>query len=327
MRQRIGVVGFYDHANCGDESYKLSFPKLFPQYDFTFSDTPPPDADVAAFVLGGGDVVGGKFITKMHAITKPKHIMSATLSSRSPLIKYDSITVRDKESLAVAKDCGVKASLCPDFAFALDSDPERGRSVIERLFKEHELYERVIVVVANGYMMPADGEIEGKARLFDHFSYCLSKLADTTSASFLFLPFGVTPTPHDDRISSGIIASKCKFWKKNVVAYESLSVQETLDVISAADAMVSTRLHSSIFGCLCGTPFIDITHNHKNRAFLNEVNLQKLSMNYTGFGLDSLHAGIGEYLRDGRTLKKELLRISWDQKIRLERFAKNVRFL
>ena len=55
--------------------------------------------------------------------------------------------------------------------------------------------------------------------------------------------------PWDDRVSNGMVASFCKFWKKNVVLYDELEVQDALDIISAADVVISSRLHSTIFSC------------------------------------------------------------------------------
>ena len=55
-RAKIGVVGWYGHGNIGDESYRLSFPKVFPQYDFVFTEK-VQEPFMPAYVLGGGDII------------------------------------------------------------------------------------------------------------------------------------------------------------------------------------------------------------------------------------------------------------------------------
>jgi polysaccharide pyruvyl transferase WcaK-like protein len=67
--------------------------------------------------------------------------------------------------------------------------------------------------------------------------------------------------------------------------YNELDVQETLDIISASDAVVSTRLHSSIFSCATETPFLDITHSHKNKYFLETIKYEKASVGYEDFNI------------------------------------------
>src|SRR5207249_4018803 len=101
---------------------------------------------------------------------------------------------------------------------------------------------------------------------FTKFSYDLAWVSDNTACSFVFMPFG-TEMPHDDRTSNAFVSSRIKFWQKNSVIYDKLTVQETLDLVSACDAMISTRLHSSIFSVLAGVPLLDVTHNHKNKWF------------------------------------------------------------
>lgn len=324
-KTKIAVVGWYNHGNCGDESYKLSFPLVFPSYDFVFSERPVKGA--AAHILGGGDIVCDTMLAALER-ESPKHIMSATLSGAKDLGGYATIALRDHRSIYIAKTGGIKAQYAPDFAFALGHDAANGRRIIEKKFNDAkaELYSKVVVVVVNAHL---SGDHQQSARhqcLFQHLSYELAKACDSVYASFLFVPFSVQ-SPWDDRVAGSWVASKCKWWKKNAVVYDSLGVQDTIDVIAAADAVVSTRLHSSIFSCLTATPFVDVTHNHKNDGLLETLGLRELSVPYTGFDCTKFVDKLNQFLTEGTRVKDNLSKATEKQKSILREFAKNVRLV
>jgi polysaccharide pyruvyl transferase WcaK-like protein len=128
-RPKVGVVGWYNHRNCGDEAYRLSFPKLFPQYDFVFSEKPNDSIDT--WVLGGGDVVNRKNLDALKGVKK-KHILSATVSNPHDLSGFSTVAVRDALSLETAKNHGAgSVRFAPDFAFALEGDAARGRRIVK----------------------------------------------------------------------------------------------------------------------------------------------------------------------------------------------------
>jgi polysaccharide pyruvyl transferase WcaK-like protein len=321
--KRVGVLGWYGHANCGDESYKLAFPKLFPHYDFEFSRVITGDKD--AWVLGGGDVVGQHFLAKIGGVQN-KHILSATVSEACDLRGFGTVAVRDETSRNLAAQYGAaNAVRVPDFAFALRGDQKRGRSIIESAFRatDAELYEKVVVVVVNGYLAGQHDAVAREYITFQNFANSMAVVCDHTCASFLFLPFGVT-MPADDRIANGWVSSKCKFWQKNVVMFNPLGVQDTIDVISSANAVVSTRLHSSIFSCACGTPFVDVTHNHKNAGFLETVGLTKCSIDYRSFDTARMLSMLQESLGNEPALRASLSETAERQRKLLYGFAKNV---
>lgn len=117
---------------------------------------------------------------------------------------------------------------------------------------------------------------------FQHFSESLARIIDHSGASFVFLPFG-TKRPVDDRVANGWVDSRTKFWKKNVTFYDRLGVQDTLNVVSAADVVMSTRLHSTIFSTISNVPFIDIIHHNKNRGFVETLGVEEWMLDYWKF--------------------------------------------
>ena len=282
---RVNVVGWYNKKNCGDESYKEAFPKLFPQYDFVFSDCIVKDAD--AYVIGGGDVLTKKLLQSFAKVDKPKHIMSVTVSEDfdPELLKgYRTIIVRDKNSRERLEKIGIDVLMYPDFSFCLDYNKERGHALVQELFaaNKHDLYHKKIGIVINGHLLPPYGASAFEQSRFERFAFDLAIAIDQIPASFVFIPFS-TKQPWDDRISNGIVASRCKWWRKNAIFFSELGVTNTLDILSSCDAVISTRLHSSIFSTATEVPFVDITHNHKNKYFLETIGYQKNSIGFADF--------------------------------------------
>lgn len=319
----IGLVGWYGHGNIGDESYKLSFPKVFPQHQFSFSEK-PTDPMLDAYILGGGDVVCDSYINALKNVPK-KHIISASISQPNKNISdYDIVAVRDSLSISNAASSGVCAKYVPDFAFALDYNKDRGREIIKQRFKDcgHDQYKNVVVVVVNSHLAPDHTGLARELYSFQHFAFGLSKAMDNTSASFIFLPFG-TRMPWDDRISNSWVASLCKFWKKNVVVHDALSVQDTIDIIAASDAVISSRLHSTIFSCVTSTPFVDITHNHKNLGFLETTGLLKHSLKYEGVESSSITDNLNKIISSAE-IKAEQIKVTVKQKNLIKEFASSV---
>jgi len=322
---RVNIIGWYNRKNCGDESYKEAFPKLFPQYDFVFSDCPVKNAD--AYIIGGGDVLTKKLLQSLLSIDKPKHIMSVTVSEDfSPdLLKgYRTIIVRDKNSRERLKKIGIEALLYPDFSFCLDYNKERGHALVQDLFtiNKHELYQNKIGIVINGHILPPHGASAFEQSRFERFAFDLAIAIDQIPASFVFIPFS-TKQPWDDRISNGIVASRCKWWKKNAIFFDDLSVKDTIDIVSSCNAFISTRLHSSIFSTATEVPFIDITHNHKNKYFLETIGYQKNSIGFTDFSSAKM-VSLAKNLLSNSSNNEEIGSISSMNKFLLNELKKNM---
>ncbi len=240
--REVNVIGFYGHSNVGDESYKLAFPKLFPNYNFHFSDKiTNPDWTT---ILGGGNVCSDHFLTQANLAKKKYAISVGGIDSR--LENFDGVYVRDEQKIP-------NSILIPDLAFCLEPERERGIELLKNLFNGRDLYEKKIGVIINSYLCVGDSNLARDEALFQYFSYNLARIMDNTNASFIFIPFG---TNHfDDRIPNSWISGKCKWWKKNLVIFEQFCPQTTLNIVSACDAVISMRLHSSIFSTISNVPF------------------------------------------------------------------------
>lgn len=281
------VVGWYNHGNIGDESYKICFPKVFPGMQFTFGERVGRMNKSLPTALGGGNVCSSSFLDQMVQIKGKKYAISVGTTKDNPVARmsmFDEVFVRETQSQELLANHNIKAKVIPDLAFSLEPDRARGRAMLESLFKANgrELYKQVVGVVFNAYLCVGDSRLARDEATFQKVTWDIASTMDSTAASFVFIPFGLSQ-PHDDRIANAWLASRCKFWKKNLVVFEKNDPQSTLDLISACNAMISTRLHSSIFATVAQVPFIDVTHHSKNSSYVESIYKRNWSVPYWEF--------------------------------------------
>ena len=322
----ITVLGWYGKKNCGDESYKLAFPTIFQNYNFIFTDkiTSKHRKISDAFILGGGDVLSPAFLSQLKDVKQPKHIISASANEHiepKSLESFSNIFVRDYKSLEIMNKKKIKATYAPDIAFCLSGNQLNGKKLIKDHFKKQkrELYEHCVAVVVNCFLAEdhANSFDVRKAFCFHDVSYKLAHTLDFTNASFIFIPFGQEP-PWDDRVSNLWVANKAKFWQKNLCVWTEPNVQNVLDMISGVDAIISTRLHSTIFAMATKTPFIDITHNHKNRWLLETTAKKNHSVNYEALDVENFKLKLNDLILNPEVHKKELAILLDKQRALLE---------
>ncbi len=297
-RLKALCLGWYGKGNCGDESYKDSFKHLFNNLDLEFTDN-INNKIYDIVILGGGNIIERPFLMQLKNVEKDIYAFSVGVSEEIKLediIKIKKIYIRDIDSYNYLKKIGYEnCELCPDAAFCFEPDKNRGRELIEKFFIEKDLYENVITIVVNSHLLGNRDELSRDFLNFQKFVLDMSLIIDETNASFLFLPFS-TSEPRDDRASNSWLASKCKYWKKNVVVYDKLDYKDILDIISASNLSINTRLHASIFNCISEVPFIDITHHDKSLGFLKTIDMQHLSIDYWHFEYNKIKDMINNLL-------------------------------
>lgn len=331
----ITALGWYNKNNCGDESYKLAFPLVFPDYEFRFTEklTPEIIGTSDAFILGGGDILSGGYLDQLAFVNKPKHIVSVSANNGidvNKLVNFDNIIVRDNKSLDILKHKGITAKYKPDVAFALTPDPMRGRRIIRKEFlaQKKEQYDKTVAVIINGFLADAEGNHYDVRKFinFHKLAYDLGHVFDYTAASFVFVPFG-QQLPWDDRTTNMWVAQKCKFHQKNIVIWNETSVQNVLDIIAGTNAVISTRLHSTIFSMVAKTPFIDIVHNHKNSWLLETVGKQQFSIPYDSFDSEKVKATLKQILWGNKELMEKELESLIDKQKTLLRGLSDVKLV
>lgn len=322
---QVRVIGWYDHGNVGDEAYKLAFSKLFPEFEFSFD---AKNCETA--ILGGGDILNKVFVNELLKYPSKKKIaMSISANSNTPfelLSQLDAIYVRDKKSFDLLNKKNISCTYMPDIATCLEPQPELGLKWLKNKYSQEglDLYEKKVGVVLNAHLSHGSPDI--LARDFINLIkviWDLARMMDETNASFILFPMS-THLPYDDRVTNGMINSRCKYWKKNLVIYDKLNVQETLNLISSFDAVISTRLHASIFSTISNVPFIDLVHHDKNKSFLQTFGLEDYSTSYWHFEYEKVYNQLKNILEDGESSRKRLEQILSEQLQILKRVSANV---
>lgn len=326
------VIGWVNHKNIGDESYKLSFPTVFKDQNFHFGDAVNLNEPSDAVVLGGGDIFNETYVSRVLRIpTKRRLAISVSANSNTPihlLDRFDQIFVRDQRSVDFLTGHNVPCTYMPDVSTSLSGNAQLGKEYLRKAFADEglELYQKVVGVVFNAHLFPGKSDMYARDFLtFNYVSSQLGKVIDDTSASFVFFPMS-TGMPHDDRITNSYLANRCKFWKKNCLIYDRLSVQETMNLVAGCDAVISSRLHTSIFCLNSNVPFIDVTHHDKNRSFLESQGLEDCSVSYWNFDMEKTKSLLSSML-NGNDYRARLQHIHQRQIEVLERESKNVHFV
>lgn len=321
-------MGWYDKSNIGDEAYKMAFPRVFPNHEFSFNVK-----NSSNLILGGGDILSESFLKDALKYPADRRIaLSVSANSNTPIDlvkKLDGIYVRDVRSVEFLTKNNIPCTYMPDVATCLKPDRLSGNKWLLDKYKKNdlELYEKKVGIVFNAHLYHGKPDI--LARDFNRLIqviWDLAKLMDNTAASFVLFPMSIQ-LPYDDRITNSMIAGRCKFWRKNLVIYDQLDVQQTLNLISTFDAVISTRLHTSIFSMISNVPFIDVTHHDKNKGFLETVGLTDWSTSYWNFDYEAVYKRLKDLLTNGESDKNRLETISRNQINTLENISSNVHFL
>jgi polysaccharide pyruvyl transferase WcaK-like protein len=329
--KNITILGWYGHGNIGDESYKESFKLLLPNDNLTFTDKIEDchkNSDL--FILGGGAVMEPPFINQLDT-NKNNLVISVTATKNTPiesLSRFKKIIVRDVLSEAYLKQNNIPCDLMPDTAFLLNTNSNKGREYLSSRFEEenHDLYNKVIVIVYNAHLGVVESQLAKDQFTFLKTATDLAEIIDSTNASFVFVPFGQS-APWDDRITNSWLASRCKFWKKNLVIYDRINFQEMINIIACADVVISSRLHASIFSCVAGVPFIDISHHDKNLGFLKTINREMWSVPYWRFDYNKCTLLLKEFLENRMTHCDELKNLVIQQKNKISEVISHVHCL
>jgi hypothetical protein len=152
----VAIIGWYDHDNVGDESYKQAIQSIFGGKNCFFSEK-YQTGNFDFVVLGGGNVCASSFMETVEKYKCPKFAFSVGLIDNDPVEKmkmFKSIFVRDKLSYDILKSKNIESTIIPDAAFILQPDRENGKKILKNYFLKHnrDLYGKVVGVVMNSYL-------------------------------------------------------------------------------------------------------------------------------------------------------------------------------
>lgn len=275
----ILFFGWYGHGNIGDEAFRLVFSDLCINTTNYFCDYIPENVKIDYCVLGGGDIVNEYNLKILEKLDCPKIALSVTITKNSIsdyLKQIDHFYVRDTLSLKILQDNGyTNSSFLPDVTFLLTPNKENGENILSKLFEGSDRYSKVYGFIGNAHLIGSRISTFKDKIKFLQYSNDISQYIDDTAASFIFIPFSTLP-PWDDRTFNGYITSNSIFWKKNVVIWNQMGIQDIIDLISVLDHVFSMRYHASLFSLLGNVPSTTIASHDKFYSLANDFDMDYL---------------------------------------------------
>lgn len=170
------------------------------------------------------------------------------------LNKSDVITLRDNESLELARSIGVSKNI------EIVPDPVMGFCIEKLESSIYEIYKkRDFVTISVRDWSNAKTDFLGK----------VAKACDDIAKSGVDIVFVPMHGEHDEKTSNNVVDMMEE--KAEVFPYNS-SIEEKILCIKLSKLMIGMRLHALIFAATVDTPMIGISYDPKIDSFLNLVN-------------------------------------------------------
>jgi polysaccharide pyruvyl transferase WcaK-like protein len=267
---KYNIIGWYSRANCGDEAFKLAFPKLLGTNDIKFSEYEDPDC---INILGGGDVIKPFYLDR---IKGPFYIIGTGLGYESELQLLRGKQVlkaffRNKRDAFLARMYNIDAEYAPDIVFALNHVEKKLAA------KKHA------TVILNGAILPSLATTDHATIAYaEYLKWTLSKALDDLAQYYelSFIPFS------NDRFNRDAAIHYDIYGRMKATAsalHKPPSPEETMRIIANSDLVVTMKFHGVVFSVLNGTPFVNIGLSRKSHQFCVEERLEKLSIDPYSF--------------------------------------------
>lgn len=173
---------------------------------------------------------------------------------RTVFNKVEQITVRDRASLALLTEIGVRkeTKIVPDPVMGLNGN------------NFHCDWLESVSLSADSYISVSVRDWPSAVAYKEKIAHSLDELV-RQGEQIVFLPMH----GEHDFITSQEVATLMK--EKSLIAPADLSIEEKIAVIGQSQLLIGMRLHSLIFSAIYATPFIAISYDPKIDAFADIV--------------------------------------------------------
>lgn len=274
------VIGYYNHHNLGDESYKTIMPKFFPNHDLDFISSDNLDlinpSNYHCIIVGGGDIINDYFNNRLQPILSsffgPKILFSVgfpfpELITTKYLEHYDKVFTRNYEDLRLIQQVvgAHNVHYIPDITLAYDTNE------LERT--------KTCAVFLVGNIINYPNIIDDLCKLICKIAltykvvfYCfnpkedleLSKQVQKSALSRLRSSYTNRPRLkkllRTARESSNIVVDPTEY-----------NTEQMLEIIASVDFAVCMRYHSHLFSIITKTPFLSISSTRKTRLLMEKA--------------------------------------------------------
>ena len=267
--KRVLVYGWYRQSNLGDDLFAEAFGRLWPEYDFTFTNELTKEAVAAsdAVLFGGGSFLDNPIRAESGAIygIESRPILYVGVGLETEIHREHQELLQRSRLVATRSGAGankVKDALrVPDLAYALG--PRRtGRDA-------EALGDRRMLFLPNVAVLPTREDPQWKHAAWTYFkSECAQFLDDAILSGWKVSFFPMCRSEKlDDVWAATEILSQMRHRERRLLSEAHVGcAEEAVELFSQQSVVVTQRFHGSILANMAGTPSVTVAHHDKLSA-------------------------------------------------------------
>jgi polysaccharide pyruvyl transferase WcaK-like protein len=260
------VYGWYHQGNLGDDLFVEAFKRIFPSFNFVFTDKIKnhhlQDVDVVFF--GGGSFLGEPLKTSRaldFELLKQKSIMYIGVGAETdihpdhqrllPLAKL--IALRSYAGYDNLKRLNDNIMVITDLVYSLHSPLAISKIPNSILF------------IPNIAVVPKWNDPHWQHAAWDYFKIEMAQLLDSfidNDYTVKFLPYCINGKLNDCYAAAEII-NRMKGIEKNSILDKPANLQSAIDLMSKHRIIITQRYHGMILADMARTPCLTIAHHDK----------------------------------------------------------------
>lgn len=292
--KKVLVYGWYNHANMGDELFKVAFKSLFPDVRFTFVDKLWSAAveQHDAVIFGGGSFLYAPINTDSHSILemlsdKPIYYIGVGVetdihSIHQKLIKK-AVFVATRSHAGeerVQKFANTPVIQIPDIVYSLQSQAVVSSSIPNS-----------ILILPNAEVLPNWKDPHWKHSAWNYFKSEFSQTLDELKEdkhTITFAPMCTSKGKHDLGAAAEIINAMSRRNFDEQINVLPTSFDQLSKIISKFELVISQRYHGSILAHICKRPCVVISHHDK----LTNPNNSSITVPYYELSKRKMHEAV-----------------------------------
>jgi len=262
---KILVYGYYGKSNLGDDLFADAFNKLFPTFQFVFSDNIKVDhlKDIDAVFFGGGSFLAESLKATPEAFEelKKRKLFYIGVGSETALDPRHQelmalaqlVAVRTDQNFDSIKELNSNSMVIPDLVYSLNGK-----------LSENKL-DKSILVIPNILVVPKWNDPHWKHASWEYFKIEFAQVTDQLIRDGYrvdFLPF-CENIYLNDSYAAGELISRSNTITEKKLHDKPNNFQAALDIISQYKLVVTQRFHGKILADLAEVPSLTIYHHDK----------------------------------------------------------------
>lgn len=269
------IYGHYNHQNIGDELFKVAFKKLFPSYNFTFTDHLTVDLleDKDALFFGGGSFldqpISGFNIWDFQGIDIPIFYIGVGFETEIHLDHYYYLN-KAKVIATRSNDC-IRLNISkkqwniikiPDLVWLTKNQNSNYESD-----KKNYSYKNSVLILPNVSVLPDHSSPSWVTSAWENYKNQFAQFLDylvELDYKPVFYPMCQNKKDHDS-FASYQITSMMKNRDEYIINTEQRDVDESdiLWYINKFNYVITQRFHGIVLSEMVNTPVLSIYHHDK----------------------------------------------------------------